>query len=214
MTFNPRPSSLATGALACFVSALLGLIALHALRPDYEPASHMISDYAVGRFSWLMVSFFSAWSVGIMLFSAGLLLSGPSSAARKLGVLLLIVTSIGLLVSAAYPTDLPGAPDTPEGNIHTVSFLVNVFSLLVAIPLLSFEFREQQGWGAYRPVASTLAVLVVFAFVLQFFTLRKGMPYGLTNRLFVVMLFAWFISTAARLRKLHSNEAHGTGAEA
>jgi len=214
MTFTSRSNSLATGALACFACALLGLIALHAVRPDYEPASHMISDYAVGRLGWLMVAFFLLWSVGILLFSASLLLSGPSSAGRKLGAFLLGVTSIGLLVSAAYPTDLPGAPDTPDGNIHTLSFLVNVCSLLVAIPLLSFGLREHQGWGTYRRIASILAVLVVLAFFLQLFTLRKDMPYGLTNRLFVVMLFAWFISTAARLRTLRSNGPRTTSPEA
>jgi len=214
MTLTPRSNSLATGALACFACALLGLIALHALRPDYELASHMISDYAVGRLGWLMVAFFLLWSVGILLFSASLLLSGPSSAARKFGAFLLGVTSVGLLVSAAYPTDLPGAPDTPEGNIHTLSFLVNVFSLLVAIPLLSFGLGEHQGWGTYRRTASILAVLVVLAFLLQFFTLRKGMPYGLTNRMFVVMLFAWFISTAVRLRTLRPSGPRTTSPEA
>jgi len=59
-----------------------------------------------------------------------------------------------------------------------------------------------------------LAVLVVLAFLLQFFTLRKGMPYGLTNRMFVVMLFAWFISTAVRLRTLRPSGPHTTSPEA
>jgi hypothetical protein len=40
----------------------------------------------------------------------------------------------------------------------------------------------------------------VLTFLLQLFTLRKGMPYGLTNRLFVVVLLSWLICTAARLR--------------
>jgi hypothetical protein len=39
---------------------------------------------------------------------------------------------------------------------------------------------------------------------LQFLTLRKGMPYGLANRFFVCVLFAWMFTTANRLRTLAS----------
>lgn len=199
---KPRLAELATAALACFIAASLGLVLMHALRPDYEVRSHMISDYAVGEYGGVMVAIFVAWSVGIALLLSALLLVGPSSFARKLGAVLLGVTSVGLIVSAAYQTDLPGLADTFEGNVHGLSFLVNVLCMLVAIPLLSIGFGKEPDLRSYRPLALSLALLVVLSFVLQFFTLRKGMPYGLTNRLFVFMLLAWLICTANRLRKL------------
>lgn len=194
--------SLAAGALVCFGFASLGLILLHALRSDYELSSHMISDYAVGEFGWVMVAVFVTWSAGIALLSSALLLAESSSLSRKLGTLLLGITSVGLLVSAAYRTDLPGLPDTHEGNVHTISFLVNIVCMLVAIPLLSFGFGRNSRLQSFRPAALALALAVVLAFLLQFFTLRKGMPYGLTNRLFVVVLLSWLIGTAARVRAL------------
>jgi len=200
---NASSISLATGALACFFLALLGLLLMHVLRADYQLASHMISDYAVGEFGWVMATVFVTWSVGMALLMFALLLTEPSSLARKLGALLLGITSVGLLVSAAYRTDLPGLPDTHEGNIHTISFFVNIVCMLVAIPLLSFGFGKKSSLQSFRPVALTLALAVVLAFLLQFFTLRKGMPYGLTNRLFVVVLLSWLICTAARLRRPH-----------
>jgi hypothetical membrane protein len=110
---------------------------------------------------------------------------------------------VGLLVSAAYRTDLPGLPDTHEGKVHTISFLVNIVSMLVAIPLLSFGFGQKSSLRSFRPVALGLALAVVLTFLLQFFTLHKGMPYGLTNRLFVIVLLSWLICTAARLRARH-----------
>jgi hypothetical protein len=198
----PKSSSrsLATGALACFCLASLGLLLMHVLRADYQLTNHMISDYAVGEFGWVMATVFITWSVGMALLLSALLLAEPSSLARKLGALLLGITSVGLLVSAAYRTDLLGLPDTHEGNVHTISFLVNIVCMLVAIPLLSFGFGQKSGLRSFRPVALALALAVVLAFLLQFFTLRKGMPYGLTNRLFVVVLLSWLICTAARLR--------------
>jgi hypothetical protein len=163
----------------------------------------MISDYAVGKFGWVMATVFVAWSVGMALLIFALLLTEPSSLARRLGALLLGITSVGLLVSAAYRTDLPDLPDTHEGNVHTIRFLVNIVCMLVAIPLLSFGFGKKSSLQSFRPVALTLALAVVLTFLLQFFTLRKGMPYGLTNRLFVVVLLSWLICTAARLRRPH-----------
>jgi hypothetical protein len=45
----------AGGATGCFSYALLAI-----LRPDYTLSNHMISDYAVGRFGWIMTTAFVA----------------------------------------------------------------------------------------------------------------------------------------------------------
>jgi hypothetical membrane protein len=199
---NSASKPLAAGALACFGFVSLGLILLHALRSDYELSSHMISDYAVGEFGWVMVTVFVAWSAGIALLLSALLQFERRSISRNIGALLLGVASVGLLVSAAYRTDLPGLPDTHEGDVHTISFLVNIVCMLIAIPLLSLGFGPKSRLRSFRPLALALALAVVLAFLLQFFTLRKGMPYGLTNRLFVVVLLTWLVCTAARVRAL------------
>lgn len=53
--------------IACFLYAVAALVLLHFLRTDYIPRSHMISDYAVGRFGWLMKSVFAAMSLGNLM---------------------------------------------------------------------------------------------------------------------------------------------------
>ena len=55
--------------------------------------------------------------------------------------------------------------------------------------------------------ALVLASLSVIAFVLQFLTLHRGMPYGYANRLFVIVLFAWFLGTWIRLRAVARDSA-------
>jgi len=47
-----------------------------------------------------------------------------------------------------------------------------------------------------------LSGLIFAGFVIQFLTLHKGMPYGLANRFFVLVLFAWLFAVAFRLRSL------------
>lgn len=135
-----------TAAIVCFTYPVLALLLLHVLRPDYAPASHMISDYAVGRYGWVMTTWFLATSCGCLMLLLGLVRSGPRSVAARLGILLLGIASIGLVISAIYPTDLEGAPSTRTGNIHDMSFLVNVGSILLAIVLLSASFARQPRW--------------------------------------------------------------------
>jgi hypothetical protein len=192
----------ATTAIACFTYSVLALLLLHVLRPDYAPASHMISDYAVGRYGWVMTTWFLATSCGCLMLLLGLARSGPSSVAARLGTLLLGIASVGLVISAIFPTDLEGAPSTRTGDIHDMSFLVNMGSILLAIVLLSVSFGSQPRWRPYRRTAITLALLVVLASVVLFLTLHRGAPYGLANRLSVTVLFAWLLATSIRLRKL------------
>lgn len=189
----------ATTSIACFTYSVLSLLVLHALRTDYAPAHHMISDYAVGPYGWVMTTFFLATSGGCLMLLLGLVRSGPDWIAARIGTLLLGVASIGLVVSAIFPTDVR-LPSTRTGEIHDISFLVNIGSILLAIVLLSVSFGSQPRWRPYRRTALTLAGLVVLAAVLQFLTLHKGMPYGLANRLAVTMLLAWLLATSFRLR--------------
>lgn len=99
-------SSFATSAIACFTYALLTIIVLHVLRPDHAPASHMISDYGVGPYAWVMTTWFVATSCGCLMLLLGLSRSGLNAITARLGVLLLGIASIGLLISAVFPTDL------------------------------------------------------------------------------------------------------------
>lgn len=192
----------ATAALACFVYAAVALGTLHFLRPDYAPATNFISNYAVGRHGWIMTTWFLAMSCGLLALAAGLHGGGLRSVTARLGMFLLMVAAIGLVVSALFPTDIPGAPSTRSGAIHDQSFLVNVGSIFIASILLSASFGTNAAWRTFRPTAWMLSGLIFAGFVIQFLTLHKGMPYGLANRFFVLVLFAWLFAVAFRLRSL------------
>ena len=194
--------SLATAAIACFVYFGLALLLMHLVKPEFSPVNHMMSDYAVGRYGWLMQTGFMALSGGSLMLLLGLARSGPSSIVARFGRFFLGIASIGLVVSALFKTDLDGAPSTRAGEIHLVSFLVNISSIILASVLLSISFGSDPRWRTYQRTAVRLVILVILCFVLQFLTLHRGMPYGLTNRLFVAAVFAWFLSTSIRLRAL------------
>src|SRR5579864_6545817 len=115
----------ATVTITCFAYLACALLLMHVLRPDYAVPTHMISDYAVGRYGWIMVSAFLAMSVGTFTLMLGLAFGGPATALGRIGAGLLGVASIGLVVSALFPTDLEEATTaTRSGFIHDMSFLV------------------------------------------------------------------------------------------
>jgi len=162
----------------------------------------MISDYAVGQYGWVMTTTFLALSVGCLTLLLGLFCSGPKSIFARLGTLLLGVASIGLVVTAIYPTDLEATPTTHSGEMHDMSFFVNIGSVFLATICLAVEFGSDPRWRSYQRSAVALTLLVAVAFIFQFLTLHKGMPYGIANRFFISVLFAWFLTTSIRLRRV------------
>jgi len=184
-----------------FVYFAIALLVLHAIRPDYTIGDHMISDYAVGRWGWIMTSAFSALSLGCFILAIGFIRDGPRSWLAWAGAALLVVASAGLIVTALFPTDLETAPSTRTGDIHAISFLVNVVCVLASTLCLAVGFRGDPRWHSRAGPALIFAALLVASFVAQFMTLHRGAPYGITNRLFVVVLLAWFLSNSFWLAK-------------
>jgi hypothetical membrane protein len=153
-----RSTFSATTAIVCFVYGALALLIMHVLRPEYS--SHMVSDYAVGPYGWVMTSCFLAMSIGCLMLLLGLFRSGPASRVARIGAFLLGIASVGLVISAIFPTDVK-RPVTHSGYIHFISFLVNVGSILLAAVLLSLSFGSDSRWRTYQRTAVALTSLIL-----------------------------------------------------
>lgn len=195
-------SAAPSAALGFFVYFVAALLLMHVLRPDYTIVDHMISDYAVGPPGWIMTTAFLSLALGCLALATGMFRDGPKSWLGRAGASLLIVAFVGLIVTALFPTDLETAPTTRTGNIHTISFLVNVAGILVSTLCLAFSYGGSADWRDRRGPALFLAVLLVLAFVGQFLTLHRGAPYGVANRLFVTILMAWLLANSLWLKRL------------
>src|SRR5438045_9728591 len=86
----------ATTAIACFAYAALAILLMHVLRPDYTPASHMISDYAVGRYGWVMATAFLALSCGNLMLLLGLGRIGSRAVVAAHGTIVLVISRAGV----------------------------------------------------------------------------------------------------------------------
>jgi hypothetical protein len=195
---------IAEAALVCFAVFAVGIALMHFLRRDYDVSSHMISDYAVGPWGGVMTMAFAGASLGCLMLALGLARSRPGSIVGWLAAALFAIASMGLAVAAVYPTDLPDAPSTSAGYIHEMSVLVNIASIVLAALLTAVVAVRDARWRAHRVPGVVLALLLVAAVAVQFTTLYRGMPYGIANRLVVLVMTTWFVVTALRLRRLGS----------
>jgi hypothetical protein len=199
---NPRHSAstvFATTAIACFAYFVLALLLLHLLRPDRAPATTFISGYAVGPYGWVMTTAWLAVSGGCLMLLLGLTRSGPRSGAARLGTFLMGILWISVLITAIFPPSKKGEPSI-SGEIHTITFFVNMTCILLASVLLPVGFGSDPRWRAFRRTAATLASLLVFALVLQFLMAYLEVLPGLANRFFATVFIVWLLAIAIRLR--------------
>ena len=119
-----RSITLAGIGAASVIYLVLTLIAMHAIQPGLNPATHYVSEYAHGRFGWLVMVAYVAAGAGVMgmAWSAGSVLSGTRS--LMLAICLALV-GVGLIASGVTRIDLPAADgsvaSTASGMAHELA---------------------------------------------------------------------------------------------
>ena len=95
--------SLPAARLALSTSAvtILLLASLHVLSPKFDPAWRMVSEYALGRYGWVLSLLFLAWGISSWALAIAL---WPQVATRagKVGAWLLIIAGLGEEIGRAH----------------------------------------------------------------------------------------------------------------
>lgn len=192
-------SLLARLTLAASATAILALLALHALRADLSPATHMISEYAVGAHGWVMTLCFYAFALASLAL-LGALATRVRGVVGWLGLACLLVTAAGLAIGGAFPMD-PTTNDpalmSRSGQLHGLGFMLGVPGELLAVLLLTLHLRTQPAWKA-RPLA-VLAGAVWLSVVVMVPLLMNNGAFGIPNRTFMLSYGAWMIAVAMGL---------------
>jgi hypothetical protein len=205
MTYSAIAARVAIGSAAL---ALAALAALHLLKPDIHPSRTMISQYALGRFGWVMAVCFAAFGLASAGLFTALIPYAPSLLAR-IGVAFLLSAAVGLVMAARFPMDpvnTPPAQMSFTGRMHGVAFLFGVPCMVLAVLLLSVALVSQ---GSHRllPLVTT-AVLVWCSLVIMIAIMvmvgpgKKPDPngperfIGWPNRLLMVGYAAWLMIAA------------------
>lgn len=210
-----RSASLALAAAALFAS-LLAL--LHLLRAELDPGRHMLSEYSVGRWGFLMRLAFLALATSFI--SLALALRGHARGALGVaGRLCLALAAVGATMGGLFNTDPPGTP--PEqvstiGMLHGFAFMLGVPGVLLAVSLLGAALWRVPSWRSARVLLAGSAALVwvtllVFASAMGRAVANQAtgadFAVGWQNRASVLAWIAWAAVLAWRVRAIDQNRS-------
>jgi len=197
-----RTRGLAAIAMVSFALMVLILIAFHFIQPELNPLKRFGSEYAAGRLGWLM-------NVGFFSFAAGLASLAiafghslqPPARSRGAGVLLGL-SSLGILGSGLFNSDLQGTqPVSVSMILHSLSGFLAFLTMIPAMILLSRRVHLAKPLRGIRPVLLRyFPWLVLILFLAGLFVFEPLKLDGLGQRLFLTVMFTWLLAAAHAIR--------------
>lgn len=145
----------ATIAIGATVASLAALLLLHILSPELAPSWRMVSEYANGRYPWLLTLMFIGWAVSSFALVAAL---WPVSTTTlgKVGLVFLALAGVGQTMGALFDIN---------HKLHGPAAMIGIPSLCVAAVLVTMAL-SRRGDVAAPPVWSAHLPWISFALML------------------------------------------------
>lgn len=206
------PSALV--AIAASAAALLLLAGLHVLSPEFDPSWRMVSEYANGRYGWVLSAMFAAWGVSSWALAFALR-SEAGTIPVRIGLVFLAVAGVGEAMAAVF--------DINHDPFHSLAGALGILGLPVAAMLISPGLGRAQPWSAARRTllwtanltwVSVVLLAATFVLLVATFSMVAGAPpaqapkvlphgviglVGWANRLLVLSYCVWVIAVASYL---------------
>lgn len=171
---------------------------LHFLRPEYDPITRFLSEYAVTDpvpTGGAMV----ALALGSMALIRALRLALPNKHRSRTGMLLLWIYAICFTGVGFFPTDeFPTInPPSWHGLVHAVLGLISFICFSAGSLLTSLRLRRSPSWNKIAPVLIVLAALNATFF----FIFYGGLEHliGLIERVYAACIIGWIVIVARKL---------------
>jgi Protein of unknown function (DUF998) len=204
--------SIARLSFAASVGSLLSLGALHFLSPEFAPSWRMVSEYANGRYGWVLSLMFAFWAISTWAL-AYTIWSQVKTTGGKIGLAFLIAAGIGEAMGGLFDINHP---------LHGLAALIGIGSLPIAAMLISVSLSRTQPWSEARKSllwtanltwVSVLLMAVTFGIMISTF-MQSGVPMpaeppttlpagvialvGWANRFLVFAYNAWVMTLSWR----------------
>jgi hypothetical protein len=196
---NPAYSAARLAGLAGTASVVF-LGALHILSPEIDPTWRMVSEYALGKFEWVLALMFVSQALSCLaLFFA--LKAHIRTIGGKIGLFFLLAACVGLVMAALFDWEHP---------LHGVAALIGMPSSPIAAMVLTVSLIRNQKWSRALLLTANLTWISLVIMLATVFTglAQTGGQFGpevlvgIPNRLVIVTFSAWLISTARQAAKL------------
>ncbi len=158
--------------------------------PLNDPTFDWPSGLALGDFGWVMTLTFLGSGLLMTIFASGLRLSLPRSRVTFFSTLALTLASLAL-AGLAFTTDptIRTTPGTWHGRLHDLSFVLLGLTLMPAMLLLGFAFRQDKHWRSLSVYTWATMALAVPSFWLK----------GAAFYVFLLAVLTWLVVIALRL---------------
>jgi hypothetical protein len=182
-----------------------------ARRPGYRPARHPVSSLSLGPRGWVQVANFTAAGTLLVAGAAGLSRARADVVGTRLVPGLVGAAGVGLLISAAFPTDPvggypPGTPDAlPAPSAAMIGHEIGAIPVFLGLPAAAlacawrFGRSGHAGWAVYS-AATAASVAANMGFAGAGFSQSAGMADrgGLFQRAAIITAFGWITALSAR----------------
>lgn len=186
-------------SIAAGVAALVFLVALHALSPEFDPSWRMVSEYALGEYQWVLSLMFFAWGLSALaLFIA--IRKQVNTKGGKLGLGLLFISAIGMGMAIIFDVSHP---------LHALATLLGIPTFPIAALLISASLGCDLAWRPYRRSLLVMANLTWISLGLMLAMLFIGLGktggaftpevwIGWPNRLVIAAYCGWLMLAAQK----------------
>jgi hypothetical protein len=200
---EPRSISVpAAGFSLTMAAATLVLLgSLHILSPEFDPSHRVVSEYALGRYRWVLSLMFLTWALGswALVFA---ILSQVNTLGGRIGLLFLLISGAGEALGAAFDVTWP--------VLHGIAGLLGVPTLPIAAMLISFSLGRNPQCASAKKWLYLTANLTWISFALllaAMLTLTRSIggvevSIGWPNRLLVATYTLWLMCVAWQALRL------------
>jgi len=202
VTISPRTSG--SFAIGCFVVVLAAIVSLHVMRPDFNPITHRLSEYAIGPYGYLMTAAFLFACLGLLALGHTVWQRVRHSFWIRVacGAMVAAALADGLMaffVADSYEPNAAGILHvTTTGRIHDVLALSHAFFWSAAVGATPLGLLADPKWRGFALVSFAMSGLVVAGMAVR--TLSGMTMLGLTQRLWIAGVLAWSLTHALALR--------------
>lgn len=213
---NRMPSASVALATSGLFAGLLAL--LHLLRPELPPGWHMLSEYSVGPWGFLMRLAFLALAASFVSLALALR-DHAQGLLGTAGRCCLVLAALGATLGGLFNTDPPGtAPEqvSTTGMLHGLAFMLGVPSVLLAVTLLGVALWRVPSWRGARALLAGSAALVWITLLVFASSMSSAMAsnasgldlaVGWQNRAAVLAWVVWAALLAWRAQAIGQGRA-------
>src|SRR5262249_51113339 len=185
-------------AIGFCVAFLAILSVLHLLEPEFNPP-HLISEYQLGRFGWLMsLAFFCLGMASLAFFAAAK--QETHTRPGRFGTWGMLIISTAYFCGGVFPPD----PKWFVGSLlHGIGGLIVIFGSPIVFTLMSKSLvRNEASATAVRRLVwtATLTWLSLLLFYGSIIAFRGGVVVGWTNRILIATFVLWLLVAAFEVR--------------